>query len=435
MTSVPDGLWRNADFTKLWGGETLSQIGGQITQLALPFTAIIALHAGPRAVGLLITAQWAPILLFSLLAGLWLDNRRRRPALIAANLGRALLLGLVPALYLLGLLTMPLLVLIVFAAGLLTALFDIAYVTYLPQLVSRRRLVEANAKLEATYSIAEVGGPGLGGVLVQTITAPMAIVVDAATYLIAGILCIRITHTEPPPQPGSERASLWLEIRKGLAVILGHPILRPMVVQSACFNLFEQAILTMFLLYGARNLRLSSSTIGILLSIGSVGGILGTVVARRAAQRFGTGQAMVWSMALGSVSLGLIPAAGGAKPTMISLLAAGLVLHGLGIALFNVHSLSVRAMLIPSDMFGRATAAYRSISNGTVPLSGLFAGFLGQALGVRAEMTISAVFLSVCCTVFMFSRVRRFVTDDAGYGVSWVPPASSATSPAIERWG
>jgi MFS family permease len=403
-----DGLRLNADFMNLWGGETLSQVGSQISQVALPLLAIVVLDAGARTVGLLATAQYAPILLISLFAGFWLDNHRRRPALVAANLGRAVLLGLVPALYLLDMLTLPLLFGIVFGAGLLTAFYDVAYVTYLPQLVSRKSLVEANARLEATYSIAEVGGPGLGGILVQTITAPLAILVDAATYLVAAVLSMRIRHREPRPRQSSDQPSLWRAIRDGMAITLRHPVLRPMVIQSALFNLFGVAVLTLFLLYGVRNLQLAASTLGILLAIGSIGGVLGAVVAGRAARRFGTGRTMVWSMALGSVSLILIPTASGAKPTAVLLLTAGLVLHGLGLAVFNVHSLSARAMIIQPDMMGRATAAYRFISNGTLPLGGLLAAFLGQAVGVRAAMTISVVLLTLCCAVFLFSGVRTF---------------------------
>lgn len=400
-------LWRNADFMRLWGGETLSQIGSQVTMMALPLTAILMLDAGPQQVGLLAAAQYAGIPLVSLFAGVWLDTHRRRPALVVTNFGRAALLGLIPLMYVLDLLTMTLLLVVAFAVGVLTAVFDIAYVAYLPQLVSRQKVVEANAKLEATYSIADVGGPGLGGLLVQLLTAPLALLADVASYLTAGVLALRIRHTEVPAASSGPAPRPWESIRQGLSATLRHAVLRPMVVQSALFNLFGQAVFTLFLLYGVRNLHLSSTVLGAVLATGSLGGLAGTVVARKAAERFGTGRTIVWAMALASAALALVPAATGTPGTVLALLVVGLALHGVGLAVFNVHSLAVRATLVPGEMLGRVTATYRVISNGTLPLAGVLAGILGQAYGARAAMVICIVTLCGCSAVFLLSPVRR----------------------------
>jgi MFS family permease len=397
LLGARESLWRNGDFLKLWGGETLSQVGSQVTMIALPLTAILVLDAGPVEVGLLATAGYAPILVVSLFAGSWLDRHRRRPAMIAAHAGRAVLLALVPLLYVLDLLAMAPLLAIAFAVGALTAFFDIAYITYVPQLVTRDQLVDANAKLESTYTIAEVGGPGIGGVLVQTLTAPVAILADVVTYVLAGILGARIKHVETPPAGPTSRVA----IKDGILATLRHPVLRPVVLQSAAFNLFVPAIITLFLLYGVRELGLPAGVLGLILATGAVGGLAGTIVARRIALRLGVGPTMVWSMLLSGVALVAIPAASG--PTVLVI---GLVLHGFGLAVFNVHSLSVRAMVIPSDMLGRVTATYRFISNGTLPLAGVLAGALGAGLGVRPAMAVAAVALVVCCVLFVASGAR-----------------------------
>lgn len=409
-SEMRESLWRNGDFLKLWGGETLSQVGSQITAVALPLTAIFTLGAGPAEVGLLATANYAPILVVSLFAGSWLDRHRhrRRPAMITAHAGRAVLLALVPTLYAMDLLTMANLLAIAFAVGAMTAFFDVAYVTYVPQLVTRDQLVDANAKLESTYSISNIGGPGLAGVLVQTLTAPFAILVDVVTYVIAGILGLRIRHVETPPDPSGSRLSPFAAIKDGVAATLRHPILRPVVLVSACFNLCVPVIITLFLLYGVRDLGLPASTLGLLLAAGAVGALAGTVVASRVARRIGIGRTMVWSMMLCTVSMALIPAAGGPTVALILTLIVGLGLRGLGLGIFNVYSLAVRAMVIPADMLGRVTATYRFMSNGTLPLGGVLAGVLGTVLGVRTAIVVGVAFVIACSVMFMVSGVRRF---------------------------
>jgi MFS family permease len=411
-----ESLWRNGDFLKLWGGETISQVGSQISVLALPLTAIIPLHATAEQVGLLTAAQFAPVFVITLFAGVWLDTHRRRPALIVANLGRAVLLGMVPLLFAFDLLTMTVLYSVAFLAGLLTALFDVAYVVYLPSLVPPARLTEANAKLEATYSISQIGGPGLGGLLVQTLTAPFALLADAVSYLLATVGVASIRHPEPSREPPTDRTSTWAGIREGLATTLRHPLLRPLVSQSAWFNLFEQAILTLYLLYGVRNLQLSPGLLGLILAMGSLGALAGTLVAGWAGRTFGVGRTLVTSMILCSAALALVPAASGAKLTAASVLFVGLLLYGLGLSVFNVHNLTLRARIVPGHLFARVTATYRFISFSAIPLGGLLGGYLGEAFGVRTAMTFAVVALVAGSVVFAFSRVRSVAERDVRSG-------------------
>jgi MFS family permease len=406
----PANLWRNGDFLRLWTGETVSQVGSQISLIALPLTAIITLNATPQQVGLLTAAQFAPVFVATLFAGVWLDTHRRRPVLLATNLGRMLLLAAVPALYLLDRLDLTLLYLIAFLVGLLTAVFDVAYVVYLPSLVHQRQLVEANAKLEATYSVSQVGGPAVGGALVQAVTAPIAVVVDAVSYLLAALSIGGIRRPEPVPSADRPRRGVVAEIRQGFSATLADPPIRALVAESAWFNLGEQVVLTLYLLYGVRELHLSPGLLGALLGIGSAGAVVGTLVAGWAGRTFGIGPTLVGSMLLGSAALALVPAAHGSRTQAVTLLAVGLTVYGLGLAVFNVHNLSLRAALIPPELFARVTATYRFISFGAIPVGGLAAGFLGGALGVRAAMAVAVAALVAGAAVFATSRIRRIRT-------------------------
>jgi MFS family permease len=411
-------LWRNHDFVKLWSGEALSQLATQITLVVIPLTAVITLDAGADVVGLLAATQYAPILLASLFAGVWLDRHRRRPVLVAAYLARAVVLAVIPVLYLLGLLTLTPLFLVAFAAGLASAVSDVAYISYLPQLVPRRHIVRANARIEASYSVAEISGPALGGALAQALSAPLALVGAVVGNLLAGMLGLRIRHAESVPLPSPERERPWSAIRKGIRATLVHPVFRPLVLQAAAFNLFASVVLVLFLLYGVRELGLSAATLGFLLSAGSVGGLVGTLVAARIADRLGVGRTLVWSMVVASVPLGLVPATGApGGATTVAVLVAGLWWHGMGTAVFNVLALSTRALLSPPDMLGRITATFRFMSTGTLPLGGLLAGALGVAVGTRTAMAISVGALAVCCAVFATTRVRTFrISDEPASG-------------------
>jgi MFS family permease len=407
-------LWRNTDFTKLWGGETLSQVGSQITLLVLPLIAILHLGAGPEQLGWLRAAQTAPVLVVALLAGVWLDNHRRRPLLVLTNLGRAALLSSIPLLFLADRLTLTAVLVISALIGALTVCFDIGYVSYLPTLVERDQLVQANSRLESTYSIAEIGGPGLGGLLVGVLVAPFVLLVDAATYVFAAVGIGRIERTEPrPPQP--EPRSLWQDVRDGLQLTFGNGHLRVLAAQSAVFNCFEQAILTLYLLYGIEVLGLSAGLLGGLLAAGSVGALVGALAAGRIGRRTGSGAVTVLAMALGSVSLFGVPAATGAPATTITVLLTGLVLHGAGLAVFNIYALSIRAEIVPSSRLSRVTASYRLVIDGAIPLGGLLGGYLGALTGLRNAMWLCAGGLTISCVFFAFSRMRHYRTPDADH--------------------
>jgi hypothetical protein len=259
------GLWGHRDFRKLWAGETVSLFGSEVSELALPLVAVLVLDADAGQMGLLAAARFAPFLMVTLPAGAWVDRRRRRPVLISSNLGRALLVGLVPLLAGLGLLRMGHLYAVAFAVGALTVLFDVAYQSYLPSLVKREQLVEGNSKLQASASAARVGGPGLGGLLVQLVGAPRALLLDAGSYVVSAASLLAIRNREPAPAAegdGQPRTRLRQEIGEGLAVTYRNPVLRSLAGLAATYNLFSQVIDALLVLYATRELGLSAGSSG-----------------------------------------------------------------------------------------------------------------------------------------------------------------------------
>ena len=400
-------LWRHRPYLLLWLGETISQTGAQISLVAVPLTAITTLHAGPTEVGLLTALQYAPVFLITLFAGAWLDWHRRRPVLIVTNLARFLLIMLIPLSYLTDHLSLGLLYLVTFTVGLLTAVSDVAYLVYLPTLVSREQLVEANAKLEGVYSIAQVGGPGLGGVLVQVAAAPLALVANAGTYLLAAMTFLGIRKPEAVEIPERKRPPMRAQIADGLRAILGHRLLRLLALQGAVYNLFEQIVLTLYLLFGVRELRLGAGALGVILSTASVGGLIGALVARRAATAFGTGRCIVGSMVISAAGLVVVPFAPTTPVLAIVMLITGFVVYGFGLGIFNVHSLSVRTALAPAGLLGRITATFRLIIYSTLPIGALLAGLLGNLVGIRAAIFVGAAPLLALSILFWFSAVRH----------------------------
>lgn len=400
-------LWRHRAFLLFWSAETISQTGAQISLVAVPLIAISVLHAGPTEVSLLTALQYAPVFLITLFAGAWLDRHRRRPVLVVTNLARFLLIMLIPVSYLTGLLSLRLLYLVTFAVGLLTAVSDVAYLVYLPSVVSRRQLTEANAKLEGVYSIAQIGGPGIGGVLVQLVAAPLALVANAGTYLLAAVTFLGIRKPEVVERPERKRRPMRAEIADGLRAILGHRVLRLLAVQSAVYNLFELIVLTLYLLFGVRELRLGAGELGVVLTTASVGGLMGALVAGRAAAAFGTGRCIVGSMAIGAAGLVVVPFAPATPVLAIVVLVTGLVVYGFGLGIFNVHSLTVRTALAPAGLLGRVTATFRLIIYSTIPIGALLAGVLGNLVGIRAAIMLGAVPLLVLSILFWFSAVRH----------------------------
>src|SRR5437016_97763 len=286
------GLTRDPEFLKLWVGEAISDFGDQMTLLAIPLTAVIVLKASAFEMGLLAAVATLPTALFSLPAGVWVDRLPRRRTLIVADAGHAIVLATVPVAFVLGVLGMPQLYVVAFLTGTLSVFFIVAYQAYLPGLVGRPHLVEANGKMNATASIAQLAGPSVAGVLVQIFTAPMPVVVDAVSFLASLVGVSLITRPEPALVP--RRRDMVAEIREGLAALLGHRVLRAVVIGAALTVLLFSAQLAIFLLYLARDLALEPSVVGVILAIGGLGALAGALLAPTLARRIGIGPSLIF---------------------------------------------------------------------------------------------------------------------------------------------
>lgn len=400
------GLWRNRDFRKLWGGQTVSLLGSRVTELALPLTAIVLLDASPAQLGLLNAAQYLPVLCVTLLAGVIADRARRRPLLIGANLGRAAVLTLVPMLAWTQGLSIGALCVIAFVTGVLTAQFDVAYQAYLPALVPKEQLVEGNSKLQASRSVAETAGQGLGGALIQWLTAPVAILVDCLGYLVAAAALLRIRTPEVRPVRAA-RTSVRKDVAEGLRVTLRSRLLRVIMFHASWYNLLWDVVLVVFPLYGIRVLGLGPAGLGGVVAAGSIGALGGSLAAGRLGARLGVGRAMVFGMAVASAATLLLPLAPGPGATGIAVLVAGYVLNGFGIAVFNIHSITLRQATVPGHLIGRVSATFRFVTWAVIPAGGLLGGLLATVFGPRTALLVTGVGLGVGAVAFVLSRTAK----------------------------
>ncbi len=401
----PDTLWRHRDFLKLWTGQTISVFGSQFTNLAVPLIAAMILKASPAQMGVLSAVVTAPFLLIGLFAGAWVDRWRRRPVLITGDVGRAIVLMVIPAAHLAGILNMPLLYAVGFLTGVMTVFFDVAYQAYLPSLVSRAQLVEGNSKLEASRSIAHVAGPGLAGVVVQIISAPMAILLDAVSFLVSGLFIGLIRR--PEPEPEAARAPLLAEVREGLAVVFGNPMLRAIAGCTGTSNFFASGAGALYILFATRELAMKPAAIGVVFSLGSVGALVGVLLAPALAQRLGIGRVIMAAALL--PGLGLVPVVLATQAMAVPLLTLGALVTSFGILLYNINQVSLRQAITPHRLQGRMNATMRFLVWGTMPLGALAGGALGQVLGMRPTIAVAAVGAMLAFVWVWRSPVRALV--------------------------
>lgn len=392
MRAPGSSLSSNRDFARLWFGESVSALGSQVTLLAIPLLAVSELRATPLQMGLLGAAETVPFLLFALVVGAWTDRHRRRPILIFANVARALLLVLVPLLAACGGLSMEVLVAIAFLVGSCAVPFEVAYQSYLPRLVDPRHLLQANSRLTASESIAEIGGAGLGGILVAALTASSAVAVDAGSFLISAASIAGI-RTEESPRAPTPRSPLAGQIREGIRETIGNPYLRAFVGEAATYNVAWSSIRALLVLWAVKDLGLSAATLGLLFSAGGAGALLGSLIAGPLASRVGLGRALWGSALLSNLGVLLIPTAGGPPVTVVVILGSALFFQGLGATATNVHTYAVRQAATPDRLMGRTTAAYRTITHGFIPIGALLGGLLGSLLGLHLALAVSAAAL------------------------------------------
>jgi MFS family permease len=402
-------LWRHKDFIKLWTGETVSVLGTQVTLVAMPLVALKLLGASTFQVGLLASLERLPFLLVGLPAGAIVDRVRRRPVLIASDLGRALALGSIPVAYWAHALSMSQLYVVVFVTGVLTVFFDVAYQSYLPALVSRIQLVEGNSKLQVSESGAEIVGPALAGLLYQLFRAG-AIVADAISYIWSAACVMLIRGQEVTPisarDESGERVPLRRQIAEGVRYVAGHRYLRAIAACTAIANLFSSMLLAVFFTYAVRKLHMSAGLIGLVFAIGSVGFLLGALAAQPLARRLGVGPTIVWSAFLFGPPMLLIPLAPQGAP--VPMLAAAWFVASTASPIYNITQVSLRQAICPHRLQGRMNATMRFMVWGTMPIGALLGGILGSngALGLRPTLYVGAIGQLISFVPVALSPVR-----------------------------
>jgi predicted MFS family arabinose efflux permease len=382
-------LWRNPDFLALWTGQTVSELGSRISREGIPLTALLVLHAGAAEMGLLTALGGAAGLVFGLAAGVWVDRLRRRPVLIATDLGRAALLATIPAAALAGRLGMGQLYVVVAAAGMLTIFFDVAYQSYLPALVEREQILEGNAKLMLSSSIAEVAGPGLTGFLVQWITAPLAILLDALSFLGSALLVAAIRKPEPPPEP-RRRERLAAEAVAGLRWIFAEPALRALGLRSATAWLFLGFFGSLYLLFAIDVLHLRPAVLGLIIATGGAGAMAGAWLAGSIERRFPRGATFIGSAAVYGLAVLLIPLAAALPRFAVALLATTQLIGDMAFTVYAINEVSLRQRLAPARVLGRVNAGMQLLARGVYPVGALIGGALGARIGVPRTLALAA---------------------------------------------
>ncbi len=419
-------LGRHSNFRMLWASETVSQFGTQFSGLGIPFTAVL-LNATAFQYGILFGSAQLAFPLFALFIGVYVDRHRRRRIMVSANIGRGVLLGLIPIAFFTGTLNqlgMPLLYTVSFLVGVLTVFFDVSYQAILPSIVDRNQLVEGNRRLEASRSTAQVVGPSIAGIVVQIITAPFAIAIDALSYFGSASFLTRI-RDEETVQPSTR--SVWHDLREGLQVVLKDGRLRSIAGSTATINLFSNALFAAAFLYLVQQLKFSAGLFGLIFSVGSTGAFVGIFLSSRLAKSLGVGPAMVLSILI--AGFGLTPYIIASPSLSFSILKVELPLTGtfqldmnglllmlgsfvtsIGVVVYNVNQVSLRQAMVPLRLQGRMNASMRWIVWGTLPAGSFMGGILGTLLGLRPAIAIGVVGSSLAFLWVLLSPVRSLKT-------------------------
>lgn len=417
------GLLRDHDYRGLFISTSASHFGLATTIIAMPLTAVLALDASPMEMGLLAACQTVAFLLIGLPAGAWVDRMRRRRVLIVCDFIRAGALFTVPLAWAFDVLTMWQLYTVAVTFGSATVFFDVAYQSYLPHLVGRKNLVEGNSKLESMRAVSEVASPGIGGQLVAILTAPFALAVSGVGIAASALFVVGIRKREPKPEPKPD-AHLGREIREGLVFVLANRMLRAIVINTTVWVFSFTMIMSIIMLYFTNDLGLSPAAIGLIMSIGGCGGIVGALVARRLGTIIGQGRIMWVSSLIGAPMVLLMAWAEPGWKLWVAV--AGWAVVTVMIVVYNVTQVSFRQNITPDVLLGRMNATIRFIAWGTMPLGGLVGGALGEAFGVQTTMWIGGGCLCLAFLGTFFSPLRnmkKFPTET-------VPVPSLVKAPA-----
>lgn len=402
------GLWRHADFLKLWSGQTISVFGSLIGGTALQFTAVLVLDAEPFQMAVLAASTLVPGFLFGLVAGVWVDRLRRRPILIAADVGRALALVSIPIAWAFDALHIEHLYIVAFLTGSFTFLFEVAHRSYLPTIIQRDDLIEANSKLTGSSAVTEVGGFGIAGWLVQLITGPLTILVDAISFLVSALFIRSIKTPEPVPTPSGERQRVLREIVDGLRVVIHSPLLRATAISSITLDFSMRVFGTVILLYMVRDLGFEPGVLGMIFAVGGVSSLVGSVVAGRAGRTLGLGRAMVAGLILFGLSQLLIPIAQGPMAVVAMFLIAQQFGDG-AYVVREINEMSLRQAITPEPFLGRMNATFQFGGIAAMLVGTLVGGILGEVIGLRWTLVVGAAGTFVAALWLLLSQVSNVV--------------------------
>lgn len=416
-----DGLWGHRDFLKLWLGESVSLVGTWATTLVFPLVALSRLRASPTELGLVSAAQLAPVLVITPVAGHWCDRVRRRNLLIVANLARMVTLGAGIALVETGGLRIWNWCLVAFVLGAFTAVFDVAWHSYLPAVLTADQLVVGNARMQTSYSVSQLAGSGFGGWMLKVLSPAIAFAADIASYAVATASLLMIRTREAPPQPSGGTGGGRRGLARGFRLLWGDRVLRALLVEGAWFNFCEQSLLTIFLVYAVRSIGLDPGQVGLCVGLGSVGAFVGSLIADRLARPWGVARTLVVAIGVASLSPALILLAPHGRAAAVAVIVLSFNLYALGLSVFNVYNVSQRQLRTPPAALGRVTAAFGTVAFGALPLGAATGGGAAQLLGLRpALIAVVAVFIAGW---LVFARAVRRWPDDAVNGTEPARPA------------
>ncbi|MCP2303143.1 MFS transporter [Actinokineospora globicatena] len=427
MGAQPRTLWGNGDFRNLWIGQTASMLGSHVTAVLLPLIAAITLSASVFELGLLTAAGYLPYLVISLFAGVWLDRRAKRPIIVAADLLRGLALAVVPVGLWAGALTVPVLLVITLVVGFCSVVSDIGGASYLPAVVGREDLVEGNSKLELSSSVTNVGGNAVGGAVLQVLSAPVAMLFNAATYLVSAVFTARIGTRGETADERSGGGSMWTDIAEGARFVVGQPAIRVMVIATLISNFCALALEPLFLVFVTRTLRLDPFYIGLIFAASGVGALIGAVCASWLNRRLGLGAVIVLSTTVAGLASILTPVATLLpEPAAITLLVLMHLVDAAMIITCNINLRSYRAAITPDALQGRMNASIRMVVMGIAPLGGVFGGLLGGWLSITSSLVVISAGILLSAAIVFFSPIRkvRAIPTIAPAGDDAAPPTA-----------
>ena len=401
-------LWRNRAFLTVWAASTVSVFGSLITRTALPFAAILILNADAIEVSWIRSAEQIAGLVVGLVAGAWVDRLRRRPILIWADIGRAILLFSIPIAFLLGQLGLAQLLIVAFGAAVLSTFFDVADNAYLPTVVSRKRLVDANSALTATHSVAEFSAFGLGGLLIELFKAPIAIAIDAISFVVSAILLATIRRKEPPPKPVADREPVLHEIRSGMGLVAKSPVLRALMLSHGGTHVLWGVFGAAYLLYATYDLQLGPAAIGIIAAIGGIGSLAGSALTPRMVKRFGMGHTMLIGMVGFTIGNALIPLAPSGAMLVAAAFLIGQQLIGDSMATaYEVTETSLVQATVGDRHLGRVNATIWTFTTLATLVGTIGGGIIAETIGYREAFAVGLIGGVLAIVVVWFSPVRH----------------------------